>query len=255
MTSWAWTYTAGGLTLLDVAKHVRIEEEGGSYFADAGVTIPGRDGIQYDDEAPRAPLDLTLRTVLRYTDAAGAVTDPDGAAGHVLDNLSQLKQVFATPGLVTLTRTAPHLGTQRALAKLVGKPFTGEQRHIYRWPLSVPSGSWQAASESDDTGDPPTGVTVGGDTVVFDPRMSISAAGVTVVTLGDGTEYTITANAGPVYPVVVDVGAGTIVDDNGDDASGDVTFDHEHWFRLHPGETATLTTDNPVTVYWRARYS
>lgn len=257
--SWDYSYALNGnLTLSDVCTAVRVEAEGGASFRDAGYQIPGRDGVQLDDEAPYGPLSLVLRTILRYTNSSGAVTHSDGEAGHVFENLSKIKAEFAGPGLATLTRTVPDIGDVRALCKLTGNPFQGSQKHIFHWPLTIPSGSWQDASESSDTGDPPTGVTTTGDRVIFDPRLSISAAGETEFTLGDGTVYTITAAAGPTYPVVVDVGAGTAVDNAGADALGSITFTgdkSEHWFRLHPNETASLTTDNAVTVYWRDRWA
>lgn len=254
--SWAYAYALNGnLTLSDVCSGVRIESEGGASFNDPGYFIPGRDGVESDDEAPYSPMAMALRTILRYTNSSGLVNHTDGEAGHVFENLSKIKREFSGPGLATLTRTVPHIGDVRALCKLVGDPIPAGMHHVYSWPLFVPSGSWEDASESSDTGNPPTGVTTLGDRVIFDPRISISAAGETTITLGDGTEYTITAAAGPTYPVVIDVGAGTAVDNNGDDALGDITFDHEHWFRLHPQETATLTTDNSVTVYWRNRWA
>lgn len=253
--SWDFDYALNSLDLSDVCTAVRIEAEGGSSFRDSGYQIPGRDGVEFDDEAPYGPLSLVLRTVLRYTNASGAVTHSDGAAGHVYENLKKIKAELAGPGEASLTRTVPHIGDVRLLCKLVGDPTPAGQQHVYLWPLTAPSGSWQDAAESSDTGNPPTGVTTTGDRIIFDPRLSISAAGETEFTLGDGTVYTVTAAAGPTYPVVVDVGAGTVVDDNGDDAAGDVTFSHEHWFRLHSNETATLTTDNAVTVFWRNRWA
>lgn len=252
--SWDYAHALNSLSLSDVATFATIEDETPSPYSDPGVSIPGRDGRQYDPEAPFSPLVVTLRVHLRWTSAAGTVTHADGEGGHIRENLSKVKAELNKPEPV-LTRTIEHVGDVRAVVKMNTPALVGAQRHVYIFPLTVPSGSWQDAAESSDSGNPPLAVTTTGDREISDPRLSISAAGATTVTLGDGTVYTITAAAGPTYPVVVDVGAGTVLDNVGADAAGDVTFDHEHWFRLAANETATLTTDNTVTVFWRNRWA
>lgn len=257
MTSWDYAYALNSnLDLDDVATATRIESEGGAGFLDPGVQIPGRDGLLMDDDAPYGPVSLVLRTVLRYTNAAGAVTHGDGEAGHVFENLSKIKAELAGPGLATLTRTVPHIGNVRALVKLVAPgPFVGEQRHVYYWPLECPSGSWQTASESSSAGNPPTNAVTAGDRVVFDPRLSMTTAGTVTITPAYGTTYTIVAGTGPTYPITINVGANTVVDAGTVDVMGDVTFNHEHWFRLDAAGSATITTPGSATVFWRNRWA
>lgn len=230
----------GSLTLSDVCEDVRIEDESGGYFADMGHQIPGRPGVQYDDDADLAPLVLSMRVILKATDAP--------------QNLSKIKAELRKSGLVALKRTLSYPSNQiRAMVKLVTKPIQTDPV-VYTFILTAPSGSWQDASESSETGNPPT-ATTSGDTEIHDPRLTISAAGETEVTLSDGTVYTITAAAGPTYPVVVDVGAGTVLDNGGADAAGDVAFSHEHWLRLDADSAVSITTDNSVTLHWRNRWS
>lgn len=230
----------GSLTLSTVCEDIRIEDESGGYFEDMGYSIPGRPGVEYDDDADLAPLVLSMRVILKAADAP--------------QNLSKIKAELRKSGLVALKRTLSYPANQiRAMVKQVAKPIQTDPV-IYTFILSCPSGSWQDAAEDSETGNPPS-ATTGGDTEIHDPRLEISAAGETEITLSDGTVYTITAAAGPVYPVTVDVGAGTVVDDNGDDAAGDVVFSHEHWLRLDADSAVSITTDNQVTLYWRNRWA
>lgn len=251
--SWDYAHAINSLDLADVATFATIEDETPSPYNDPGVQIPGRDGRQYDAEAPFSPLVVTLRVHLRWTGAAGTVTHTDGEGGHVRENLSLIKKELNKPEPV-VSRTLEHIGDVRAVVKMNTPPIVGAQRHVYVFPLTVPAGSWQDATEDSATGNPPT-ATTGGDREIFDPRLTISAAGETEVTLSDGTVYTVTAAAGPTYPIVVDVGAGTVLDDNGDDAAGDVSFSHEHWLRLDADDDVSITTDNSVTLHWRNRWA
>lgn len=251
--SWDFDYALNSLTLLDVADVVVLEDELYAPFDDPGVLIPGRDGVEFDEEAPFTSLVVALRLHLRWTNAAGAVTHVDGEAGHIYENLSLVKRELNKPAPV-LTRTAPHIGDVRAVVKANSSPILGGQRHIYVFPLTIPGGAWQDAAESSDTGAPPTGVTTTGDRRIPDARISLSAAGTYTITDADGTVYSIIAAAGPTYPVVVDVGARTILDNGSVDASGDITFSHDTWFRLSPNHTHTVTGASS-TIYWRDRWA
>lgn len=236
--------TLGDLTLSDVCAAAVVLDEGGGAYTDSSVVIPGRDGAVIDPEGSLAPLTLSVEFVPKYTDAGGTP-----GFGHL--NLSKLKAQLGKPQEVALVRTVENIGQVRAMVKQFA-PLVEQRPNVYQTSLFVASGSWQDASESSNTGNPPTVVT-GGDREIWDPRLSISAAGQTQFTLSDGTVYTITAAAG-TFPIVIDVGAGTVTA-GGSDASGRVTFSHEHWFRLEADATASITTDNTVTVFWRNRWA
>lgn len=250
--TWDYATALNSLDLEDVATFATIEDELPSSFTDPGFSIPGRDGIVFDPEAGFGPLVATLRVHLRWTDENGAVNHGDGAAGHIYENLSLLKRELNKPAPV-LTRTLPHIGNVRAVVKSVTPGLVGEQRHVYVFPLTVPSGSWQDASESSDSGTPPTGVITTGDRRIFDPRLSLSAAGTYTVTDADSVTYSVVAASGPSYPIVVDVGARTVVDNTSADARGSVEFSHPAWVRLSPNHTHTVT--GSCTVYWRNRWA
>jgi hypothetical protein len=74
-------------------------------------------------------------------------------------------------------------------------------------------------------------------------------------THADGVVESITAAAGPTYPVTVDVGAGTILDSSGTpaDVRGSVTFTQPWWLRLDPDGAQTFTGTG--TIKYRNRWA
>jgi hypothetical protein len=245
--SWTTDDHLNSLDLADVATFAKVIDEVPSPFSDAGVGIPGRDGVQFDPAAPFAPLVATLHIVLRWTNSSGTVTHVDGEVGHIRENLSLIKRELSKTTCVW-SRTLEHIGAVRAVVKSNTAGVMGEQRHIFNFPLTIAAGSWQDATESSNTAP----VTLG-DRRIFDPRISLPSAGTYTITDADGTVYTITATAGPTYPVVVDVGASTVLDNGGADASGDVSFSHQEMFRLSPNHTHVTTGGG--TIFWRNRWA
>lgn len=241
----AFSWYIGSLELATVCEDVRIASEGGVGWNDPGEQIPGRPGVAYDPEAPLLPLEIQLRTIIKGT-----------SGSDQLEHFHQIKAALSGRGYATLKRTLPYVGTVRALCKLVGQVQHVEDRSIYHWPLSIPSGSWQDDTESEVTY--PTNVVTSGSVEIHDPVMVIDAAGTTTITEADGTELEIVAGSGPTYPVTVtpDAGnrSGTIVDDNGDDASGSVTFSHPAWLRFQPGVTVSISSTTTPTFKWRNRW-
>jgi hypothetical protein len=252
MADWNYANTINSLALSTVATFSTVEDEVPSSFVDGGLQTPGRDGVLFDAEASFAPLVFSLRVHLRWTGSDGTVTHMDGAAGHIYQNLSLLKRELNKTAPV-FTRTLPHIGAVRSVVKSVTPGLVGEQRHVYVFPLTAPEGSWQTATEASSTGSPPTGVITTGDRRIHDPRISLSAAGTYTVTDAGGIVYTIVATSGPTYPIVVNVGARTIIDNAAADASGYVTFSHEEWLRLSPNHTHVVA--GACTVYWRNRWA
>lgn len=252
--SWDWDWQLDDLDLVDVATDVILEDEGGASIAETPVRIPGRDGVYVDPRAPRGPMMLPLRIVFRYTDDTGAVTHTNGAAGHIKENLSEVKKRFAR-GLVPLRRTDPHAGRQRALVKALADPVPGgrQGRHVYRWILLCPSGSWQ---DNDETEQAAGSLSTSGDVPIFDPIVEVGAAGTLIYAALDGTTYTITAVSGPTFPVTVDVGAGTIIDDAGEPAGGAISFSDGRWLVLDPdrAQGMTGTAAGSSSVRYRNRW-
>lgn len=241
----AFSWYIGTLDLSTVCEDVRIASEGGVGWNDPGEQIPGRPGVAHDPEAPLLPLEIMLRTIIKGT-----------SGSDQLENFHKIKAALASRSPVTLKRTLPYVGTVRAMCKLVGQVQHVEDRSIYHWPLSIPSGSWQDDSESEVTY--PSAVETSGSVEIHDPVMEIDAAGTTTITEPDGTTLQVVATAGPTYPVTVtpDAGnrSGTIVDDNGADASEYVTFSHGAWIRFQPGVTVSISSTTTPTFKWRNRW-
>lgn len=258
MTNWL----LNSLTVADVARHARITSEGGSGFATVGQQIPGIDGSHLDVDAPYAPLDITWGVLLRGTDSTGAITDPDGEGGHLIDNLSKIKREFAAGSLATLKRTVPHIGTVRALCRLAGRPFPGPNRAIYFFPLVVPSGSWQddAQSNSGVASTTPS-VTTDGDKRIHDPEIQFDAAGTLTHTEDDGEAVTVEVASGPTFPVTVYIagqnGSGYhYAEDAGSvDVTGDVILSKPYGLRFAPNSALNLSSTSAVIVRWRNRWA
>jgi hypothetical protein len=113
----AYNYQAGpkggSLTALsNYCTAVRVIDEGSPGFR--GGNVP----IQYLHGAREVPHKFTdeglvgLEVHLRYTSSAGTITHADGAAGHVYDNLENVKRLlYGDMEMVTLQREAPDYGT------------------------------------------------------------------------------------------------------------------------------------------------
>lgn len=248
--AWSYAWTVNGTNLSNYCSAVVLEDEGGGGRDGINLRIPNKDGERSDTEQTFAGKTLPLRTILRYTGSAGTVTHSDGAAGHVYENLVNLKKLFAA-GLVTLGRTAPHIGAQTARCKLLTEPIVGEYRHIYIWPLRMRDGSWRSGSASTATGNPPT-ITVGGDRRVDDPVVTFSGAGSVTITDADGVVSVLTALAGS-FPLVVDCGTQRVTQ-GGSPAPGRITATQPWWLRMDVGSVNIATTVS-VTVDWYNRWA
>ena len=241
----AFSWTLGALDLSTVCEDVRIEAEGGTGWSDPGEHIPGRPGVALDPEASLLPLEIMLRTIIKGT-----------SGSDQLEHFHQIKAALAGRNLVALGRTLPYVGAVRGMCKLVGRVQHVEDRSIYHWPLSIPSGSWQDAAETTVTY--PNPVQTSGSVEIHDPTLVVDAAGTTTITASDGSTFEVVAAAGPTYPVTVtpDAGnrSGTVVDNAGADASGFVTFSHPAWLRFEPGVTVDIASTTTPTFKWRNRW-
>lgn len=237
--------TLGSLTLSDVCEDARLENPGGVGFSMAGDQIPGRPGVVHDPESSRLPLELQLRTILK--------------AGLVVEGLQKIHRELAGRSLVPLTTTLSFTGEIRAMCRLVGGVNPGGDPSILVWPLSVPSGSWQDASESSEGPSTSPAVVTGGAVEIHDPIVVFSGPGTYTHTAADGTVTTITAAAGPTYPVTVEVDAGNghgrITDNAGADAADAVTFNQAYWLRFAPNAAQSISSTVNCTTKWRNRWA
>lgn len=255
MSDWNYDRYLNDLELSTVCSHTRWETYGGNSRFDSGLEVPGRDGVTIDPEAPYGPLTLLLRTVIRYTDEDGQITHPDGEAGHLFANLAALELEFGRD-VVTVKEDRPNAGPIEVDVRLFADPIR-EDRFVFLWPLSGYRGAWRTVDVTTVSGNPPV-VTTSGVRRVDDPTLVFSAPGVFELTSKSGVKYTITASAGPDYPVTVNVGGqhgeGTVVDDSEVDASGSVVFSHRAWLRLDPRHTHAVTSTVSCSLSWRDRW-
>lgn len=258
--TWLYDYEAGTSTsdsvdLNNYCTDVLIEDESGGGKAGGNTVVGFLDGERSEPKT-YAPLDVVLKTVLRYTNSAGAVTHLDDAAGHVFENLSELKLLFGQPGTKTLTRDAPDYGAVKAVFEMIAAPIMGEARHIFYWPLRIPSGSWQDEAESTATGNPPA-VTTGGNRRIHDPEIVFSAAGSFTYTNTTGEVFAVTVASGPTFPVTVsqDNGEWTAVDNAAADAAQYVTATNPAVMMFDPDSVLSIVTTVSCTVNWRNRWA
>lgn len=255
--SWTFDYEATTTDLLDYCTAVLITDEAGGGKRGSNLTVGFLDGERWEAKN-YAPLDIVLKTVLRYTNSSGAVTHTDGAAGHVYENLHNLKLLFGQPGLKYLTRDAPDYGAVRAEFEMIAAPIQGEQRHVYYWPLRIPSGSWQSETQSSaGPGAPPTVNTLG-NRRIHDPQIVFAAAGTFTYTNAAGKVYSITAAAGPTYPVTLahSNGEWTATDNGAADAAPYLTVTQPDVLVLDPNTNSlSMTSTSNVTISWRDRWA
>lgn len=261
--TWDYADTINSLLLTDIATFATIETEVPAPFADLGIPIPGRDGVRFDADAGFSPLVMSLRVHLRWTDDTGMVTHTDGAAGHIHENLSLLKAEIHQ-ALPLYKRTVPHAGDLQAYFKSNTPGFVGQQRQVYHFPLTVPSGSWQDQTESNSGAASTTpSVTTLGDRRIHDPVIQFNAAGTLTHTEDDGDAVTVAVASGPTFPVTVYV-AGTdgssdlyAEDNTTADVTGDVTTSKSYGLRFpaNSGTPLSLSSTAAVIVKWRNRWA
>lgn len=253
--SWTYTYQASTVDLLDFCDSVVIENEGGAGKRGGNLAVGFLDGERWESKN-YGPLDLILKTTLKYSNAAGAITHADGGPGHAFENLSEMKKLLGQSGLKLLTRTAPDYGDVRASFEMIGPPIPGESRLVFYWPLRVPSGSWQSVAQDSVTGISPA-ATTGGNRRIHDPELVFSGAGSFTYTADDGEVYKVTVASGPTFPVTLthDNGEWTVTDNAAADASPFVTAEHPSVLVLDPDSALSIVTTVSVTLRWRNRWA
>jgi hypothetical protein len=251
--SWQYGYGVDAVDLLDIFDAVVVDDESGSGRQGGNQQVGFLDGERWE-EKPYAPLDVTLKAVVSYTGPGGAVTHPDGPAGHFYANLAAMHRLFNGPGLKHLTRAAPDWGDVRAEFETL-TILRGEHRHVYYLVLRIPSGSWQSVAQQSATGNPPA-ITTGGTRRIHDPELEFPAAAAITVTDSAGVAHTVTVEGGPAFPVTVSLrnAEWTAIDDNGDDASQHVTTTQPWVMRFEANTTLDVATTGTVTARWRNRW-
>lgn len=250
--SWDFAYKVGpkGGTLSPLSDYcvfVRIADEGSmAPLRGSDPTALYRHGTVPQPRKWVTPGRLVLETGIRYTDPTGAVTHADGPAGHFYENLAALKQLFGgdQATLVTVERTAPHIGTVQVDGQLMVEPAATQQRWVFAWILSLPHPFWRSTTLRTGLSSP---VTVGGNAPVDDFVMHIvGGTDVTVTHDQSGAKFTV-VGATPAGGIDIDVGAGTILN-SGSDAADLVEPSEPWWMELNPGVNTFTITGAPTSV-------
>ena len=167
MPKWDFNYRAGPkggtMTALDTwATSVRALSEGSPELAGALHGIDAKHGAGSNPLKFNTTKDLMLEVAVRYTDAAGAITHTNGAAGHVLENLSELKRVLGgdRASFVAVRRDDPHWGEVDLWCEQLQPVAETQNRFVFLFPLTAASPFWRSTSPT--TQSPPT-ITVGGN--------------------------------------------------------------------------------------------
>lgn len=185
---------------------------------------------------------LAMEVGLRYTDDTGSITHTDGDSGHAYENLSNLKRLFAglQGQLVTLERTAPHLGTVTMEVEMLADAVPSQERHVFIFPLHAPKPFWTGAQQTATS--PPT-ITPAGDGPIDDMVIDLVGGTDTRLTHDTSGAYVQIDGANPSGGVQIDVGAGTAVRiTGGADYSSFLRVATPDWFELDPGANAVTVS-------------
>lgn len=136
--------------LADYATVVRILNEGMPGRRGSNPTVPYVDGAWSEPFKFLDSRQLLLEVTLRYTDAAGSVTDPNGAAGHAYENLQALKKHLGWGGRNRrmLRRNDPHAGAVETAVEMLEGVEPTDRRYRFVFFLTMLDGVWRAQSAS-----------------------------------------------------------------------------------------------------------
>jgi len=259
--TWTYNYLAGpkGGTLLALSDYcisVRVLTEGGPGKRGPNV------GVQYLHGAHPVPHKFAterlvpLEVALRYTNSAGAVTHADGAAGHVFENLSEVKRLLrGQRGLATLRRTAPDMGTVELDVECAVDPQPSQGRHVYVFMLTAARPFWRSTTLQSATASP---IAVGGDAPVDDAEIVFPATAVnplfTHTPSGATVQVTGTIPTGGVR-VFTETGQVKKESDSSD-YSEFAVYNKPYILELDPGVSNAFTYSGggTMTIYWRDKW-
>lgn len=202
-----------------------------------------------------APLDLMYEIAVRYTSAAGTVTHTDGAAGHVYENLAEIKRLLSGEqgGLATIQQTAPDWGTVQLDVEVASPPQPTQQRFVFGFLLHAADPFWRNTTLNTETG---TSVVVGGNAPAAPIIDFVSGTDMRVTHTGSGA-YIQIDGAAPAGGVRVDVREGTCIKiSDSTDYSAYLTVNKPWWMELDGGKTNAVTKSGggTSTVKWYNRW-
>ena len=254
-----WDYEAGSpegqlYDLLDYCLHVRIISETATGKRGTNSVVGYRHGEYSSPRKYLRAANVSLETAIRYTNAAGTVTHPDGAAGHVMENFGHLKRIFRgrMGELTRLQRTSPDHGTVYRDFELLGDANPSQAQHIFTWPLHCPNPFWHGAADVNNAA--PT-LIVGGDAPAGNITLEFSSGTDTKIAHSTTGDYVQILGAIPSGGVFVNIEDGTCKRiSGGADWSNNLVVNRPWWFELEPGTNTVVLTGGTVLTSWSEQW-
>ena len=251
--SWTYSYAIDGTSLATYASSVRLLSEKRAALRGRDFELPWRQGARHTVDKYYRSVTMPLEFDLRYTNGSGVVTHADGAAGHVYENMQELKALMQS-GQFVLSRTAPHMGAQKLDIEVTDEIIPTFPRFRYVALVTAVFPFWAASTATTTaqtfTGDTSMAVVQGGEVPHHAFTIDIFADGQPVTnvalensTTGQTITYGATIDAGDT--VTVDIGGGTVVHDSDGNVDAALSVTHAEWMRLNVGSnTINVTSDS-----------
>lgn len=242
---WDFNYRINGTALSDYMSMVRIIPEMAAPLRPGNHEQANREGEFSELDKVANGFDIILEGDMRYTDAAGTVTHPNGGAGHIYENhAAVLALLMDTTSRRYLQRDHPHHGDVEIPFEVFAAPTTTDPRHRLNMILHAIEPYWRDLTPR--TGLTPPTITILGDAPTNDAVITFDGLGTdqrfTHTPSGDYIE--IPGNPGAA--TVVDVGAGTVL--RGGNPVKALT-NAAPFIRFTPGANAcTLSGGGAITV-------
>ncbi len=133
---------SSGTAVEDLMEMFRIAPESAAPVRGGNVTVPFRHGEIGAVRKWSPTFAIPTEGQLRYTDAAGAVTDPNGGPGHVYENFRLWNQlVIGSKTQLWLGREDPWAGVvEIPVEVMIGPSTTAPRNRVFtqfqtRWPF------------------------------------------------------------------------------------------------------------------------
>lgn len=252
--NYAWKVGPQGGTLSDADDYCTFfRETPHKTSGKKGSDIPGlyRHGDVAVAQKWHGPAMRMFEFQPRYTNASGAVTHGDGAAGHAFENFAVMAQLLGGGReLVSIRQTAPDWGTVQVNGWQTTDITPSQQRNVFLVTMRCPDPFWTATSQSNQSAASP--ITVAGNAPITDPIIQFTGTTTDAkLTHTASASYIQIDGALPAGGVQVDVGAGTCTRiSGGTDYSNYLTVADEWWMELDPGSNSFTVSGGTITVYW-----
>ncbi len=249
--SWDFQYAIGGTDMADLCDSFRIVGETAPGKRGRGFALPGIEGERSYPDKLSQPGSFVVNALIRYTNASGAVTHVDGAAGHAYENLAELKRLFlGTNGFVTLTRTVPDYGDQQLEFEVLDSIRPIGPLHHFSVLCQAPSGFWESAGSLSSYSSGTGNIDVGGNAPVHDAIVTVTGASGKIELDATGDYVEISGASGTT---VIDCGDRTVTN-GGSDADDLLSVGGNRWFRMFGGQLNAVTVTGTVQVQWRNKW-